>query len=294
MVSDRITVEGTPYTEEELAEVLGIDSLDDLDDAELQVLLNEANRDLNRQLSEFIAATAIASALLLLNNRRPGIYYFTPQQQYYRGRSPVPEQRIRQLINTHRRNTSQRTTRHARDLLANRISLREYHGRMARDIVNGHIQMMELGAGGRRQLTRRHWERLRGQLYGDGPGRGDLNRLRRHVERIRAGELTEAQIRDRSRRYGAHTSVSHNAARWDSLLLSPDEWEARRWLGPNKNHCVDCPGYSTGGEWRPVNEVVPQGVDCRCDGACLCGWEVRRKRVRDGFNTANFAEAVLR
>lgn len=280
----------TPYTEEELAELLGIDSLDALNDVELEDLLDEANRDLSRQLSEFIAAAAIASVLLLLNNRRPGIHYFTPQQQYYRGRSPVSQERINQLVASHRRQTSQRTLRHARDLISKQISLREYHQRMARDIVNGHLRMMQFGTGGRRQMTPAHWRRLQDQLYGDGPGKGDLRRLQRHVERIQAGELSEAQIRDRSRRYGAHTSVSHNNGRWENLIASPGQWEARRRLGANKNHCPDCPAYSTGWQWLPAEDVVPHGVDCRCDGFCNCPWEVRL--IRDGFSAAGFSQAV--
>ena len=292
-MSEAITIDNIPYTEEELAELLGIESLDSLSQAELEALLDEANNDISRQLSEFITATAIASALALLNIRGPGVRYFTPREEYYRGRRPVPQQRIDQLVASHRRQASQRTLRHARDLLNNRISLREYHERMARDIVNGHVRMMELGAGGRRRMTRGHWARLQDQLYGDGPGRGDLNRLRQHVERIRLGELSDAQIRDRSRRYGSHVGVSHNNGRWESLLSSPYEWEARRWLGTNKNHCLDCLGYSTGGRWRPAIEVVPQGVDCRCDGACLCRWEARRRLARDGFDTENFSEVVL-
>ena len=283
---DHIAIDGTLYTEKELAELLKLDSLDSLDEAELQALLDEANKDLSRQLSEFITATAIASALLLLNNRRPGIYYFTPQQQYFRGRSPIPESRIQQLINTHRRNTSQRTTRHTRDLLANRISLRDYHQRMARDIVNGHIRMMELGAGGRRQLTRGHWERLREQLYGDGPGRGDLNRLRRHVERIQDGGLTEAQIRDRSRRYGANTAPSYEDGRHIALVASGG-WEARRFLGNVPKHCPDCPGLQVL-EWSPIDQVTPIGNDCRCHSNCACVLEVRHTNTLDGFDVRNF------
>ena len=290
-MSEAITIDNIPYTEEELAELLGIDSLDSLSQSELEALLDEVNDGLPRQLSEFIAATAIASALVLLNTRGPGVRYFIPREEYYRGRRPVPQQRIDQLVASHRRQVSQRTLQHARDLLNNRISLREYHERMARDIVNGHVRMMELGAGGRKRMTRGHWARLQEQLYGDGPGRGDLNRLRQHVERIRLGELSDAQIRDRSRRYGAHSSVSHNNGRWENLISSPGRWEARRKLGSNVKHCPDCPGYSTGWEWRPAHEVVPHGVDCRCDGFCHCPWETRL--VRDGFNTLNFSKAIV-
>ena len=244
---ERITIDDTPYTEDELSQLLGLDSIANFNEIELEALLSQANKSANRQLSEFIAANLIASALILARNRRPGVFYFKPNEQYYRGRSPVPQQRIDNLVNIHRRTTSQRTLRHGRDLLARRITLGQYHERMTRDIAQGHIRMMELGAGGRRQLTRRHWERLQDQLYGDGPGAGDLRRLQRHVDRIRSGELTEAQLRDRSRRYGTHVGVSYNGARWENLLAEADLWEARRGLGANKNHCVDCPGYDTGG-----------------------------------------------
>lgn len=285
---ERITIDGTPYTQDELTEILGLASLDSLDEAELQALLVEANQDANRQLSEFIAAAAIASALLLLNTRTPGVRYFIPSQQYYRGQSPVPQERIQQLVDAHRRQLSQRTVRHGRDLINNRITLQQYHERMARDIVNGHIRMAELGAGGRRQLTRRHWEMLRDQLYGDGPGRGDLNRLQRHIERIALGELTEAQIRDRSRRYGSNVAPSYEGSRHVSLSRD-GRWQGRRFLDPAALHCPDCPDYERL-EWVPAGEIVPVGDACACRGNCRC--RVQYRLARDGFNVANFSQAI--
>ena len=285
---ERIIIDGTPYTQEELTEILGLASLDSLDDAELQALLAEANQDANRQLSEFIAAAAIASALLLLNTRTPGVRYFTPTQQYYRGRSPVSQKRIQELVDAHRRQLSQRTLRHGRDLINDRITLQQYHERMARDIVNGHIRMMEFGAGGRRQLTRRHWKRLREQLYGDGPGRGDLRRLQRYIERIRSGELTEAQIRDRSRRYGANVAPSYENGR-HANLISGERWEGRRFLDPATRHCPQCPSYERT-DWVPASEIVPVGDACDCRGNCRCRTEFRL--VRDGFDVANFSQAI--
>ncbi len=286
-MSEAITIDSASYTEEELAELLGIDSLDSLSQSELEALLDEANDGLPRQLSEFIAATAIASALALLNTRGPGVRYFIPREEYYRGRRPVPQQRIDQLVASHRRQASQRTLQHARDLLNKRISLREYHERMARDIVNGHVRMMELGAGGRRRMTRGHWARLQEQLYGDGPGRGDLNRLRQHVERIRLGELSDAQIRDRSRRYGANTAPSYQDGRHVTLAQSGQQWEGRRFLGNVPRHCPDCPDLQVF-EWSPIDQVTPIGNDCRCRSNCACTLEVRRINSLDGFDVRNF------
>ena len=287
-MSEAITIDNTPYTEEELAGLLGIDSLDSLSQSELEALLDEVNDGLPRQLSEFIAATAIASALALLNTRGPGVRYFIPREEYYRGRRPVPQQRIDQLVASHRRQVSQRTLRHARDLLNNRISLREYHERMARDIVNGHVRMMELGAGGRRRMTRGHWARLQEQLYGDGPGRGGLNRLRQHVERIRLGELSDAQIRDRSRRYGANTAPSYGIGRQENL--SQGRWEGRRFLDPAARHCPQCPNYEQL-DWVPASEIIAVGDACACRGNCRCRTDFRL--VRDGFSTVGFSQAIL-
>ncbi|MEM9948576.1 MAG: hypothetical protein AAF810_21280 [Cyanobacteria bacterium P01_D01_bin.36] len=288
-VVERITINGTPYTQEELAELLGLDSLASLDETDLTALLDEANQDAARQLSEFIAAVALASALALLSNPTPGIRYFTPRQRYYRGRTSVPQERIQQLIDNHRRQSSRRTLRHARDLLGDRITLRDYHQRMARDIVNGHIRMMQLGAGGRRQVTNAHWERLKDQLYGDGPGRGDLRRLQRHVERIQNGTLTEAQIRDRSRRYGANVAPSYEDARHSSLVQD-GRWEGRRFLDPFAAHCEDCPAYEQP-DWAPASEIVPVGSACRCRGNCRCRTEFRL--IQAGFNGVGFTETVL-
>lgn len=286
-----ITVDGKPYTEQELAELLGLDSLENLDPEGLALLIEQANQDASRQLSELIAATAILSAVLLLRTRTPGVRYFVPREQYYRGRSAIPNERIRSVIADEELRNSRRTTRHATDLIAGRIGLREYHSRMTRDIVSGHLRMMQLGAGGADRLTPEHYARLREQLYGHGPGRGDLNRLQRHVERISEGLLTEGQIRDRSRRYGANVGPSYEDSRHINLVQSPQQWEARRFLDPSARHCPDCPGLQVV-DWSPVEDVTPVGLDCRCQSRCKCRVEIRL--VKAGFNTANFSQTIVR
>lgn len=267
-------------TLEDLKELLGADALQSFSDSEIEALLEAANSNNQRQIDELIDAAAIASlALLLLLPRPPGIRYVVPIQQYYRGRSPIPDARIQQIIDGQSIRTARATVRNARDLIAGRIDLPQYQEQMAREIMNGHLRLAQVGAGGRRQMRPEHYQQLHDQLYADSIGKGDLLRLQRHVERIRKGELSDAQIIDRARRYGSNTRQAYSNARHTALVMANQQWEAKRSLDPSSRHCEDCPILSTNGQWRPANEVVPVGSGCRCRGNCRCTVEYRRRQL---------------
>lgn len=278
---ETITIAGVPYTDAQLSELVGYPLTHPLTNADIEAItaaIAAANSEPS-PLAELIVAAAILSATALFRNRRP-VAYYVPRGEYYRGRTPYPQERIDALIERERQRVSLRTRQHGQDLINRRITLRQYHERMARDIVNGNIRMMQSGAGGRGRLTRSHLNALQQQLWGDGVGQGSLKALGRHVDRIRRGELSEAQILDRSRRYGANIQGSYYQGQHTGR--SGGRWQARRLLDPSARHCPDCPGLEHR-EWGPVDSVTPVGADCRCQGNCRCRVEYRMVNLSDSL-----------
>lgn len=256
---------------DELLDSEDVQAFQDGNDGAIQDRLDEANKDSSDALERLILAIALLSLF-----RRPTTQtvFLIPEQRFYQGRFAISESRIRQIVQAEQRRNSRRTTRHARDLTAGRISLREYQRRMTRDVTNGVLGLGQAGAGGRSRFTGRHYRNVYDLLNGDGPGRGELERLQRHVERIANGELSEGQILDRSRRYGNNIDSAYEEARHLSYTSDIRRWEARRFLDPAANHCPDCPGYEEP-LWVPAESVVPRAVACRCRGNCRCRVEYR-------------------
>jgi hypothetical protein len=278
MAVETITIAGQPFTLDELSAIVGYPvepPLTNADIEQMQQAISDAE-DSQSPLATLIGAVAILSLAALLSRRRPGVAYLVPQQRYIQGRTPLPDSRIEALIARERQRVARRTTKHATDVINGRISLREYQRRMARDITRGSIRMMQAGAGGRRRVTRRHLDELQQQLWGEGPGRGSLRRLQRHVERIANGELTPGQILDRSRRYGSNIDGAFYGA--EHINRSGEGWEARRTLDPTANHCPQCPAYQQI-DWVPASQVVPKGVACSCGGNCRCQIFYRKSGV---------------
>lgn len=264
---------------DELLDAEDIEAFQERNDGAIQDRLDEANEDSSDALERLILAIALLDLL-----RRPTTQtvFLIPEQRFYQGRSPTSETRIRQIVQAEQRRNARRTTKHARDLTAGRISLREYQRRMARDVTNGILRLGQAGAGGRSRFTGRHYRNVYDLLNGDGPGRGELRRLQRHIGRIANGELSEGQILDRSRRYGNNIDSAYEEARHLSYTSDTQRWEARRFLDPSANHCPDCPGYEEP-LWVPAESVVPRAVACRCRGNCRCRVEYRLAPIPGRF-----------
>jgi hypothetical protein len=277
---DTIQIDGTLYTADELAALIGAPIDYPLSDDELlaveQAIYDAENR--RGPLDYLLDATVLATlALLFLPRSSPGVKYVESRQQYYRGRVPLSETDIERRVRAEQRNISRRTHQLGKDLARGRITLRQYHERMAREVYDGTLRMMAAGNGG--QWSDAQYRALQRQLWGTETGQGSLRRLRRHIGRIRDGELTEAQLLARSRMYGVQTFAAFYLAQHIARAES-QQWVARRYLDAQAFHCPDCPAYVQT-EWVPASEVVPVGAQCKCGGNCRCTVIYARRDLSD-------------
>lgn len=158
---------------------------------------------------------------------------------------------------------------HARLLTTNRISLSEFQARMAEDLKLSHLRSAALGSGGRKGLSNRHFGKVGQEL------KEQYQFLRGFGDAIAAGELSEAQILARAKSYGISTRTAFFEA--EKITRQENGFNlGKRTLDPQASHCPDCLRYSTNGQWVPIEQIVPPGVNCQCRGRCRCSVAFKR------------------
>lgn len=281
--TETIRINGRDYTLDELEEIVGVDALQDpIDTEELQRQISEANRQPSILTPLLLAAVFLAGSAIVQGDR---LSYRLETAQYIRASGdPVPPWQIEQWINEERRQASARMERRSRLLLNGRISLEVWQRNQAQDIYYSHLRMVQAGAGTAAEIRPRHlqrlYERLHGMPHEGGLGVGEMQALGRFARQIRAGELSEAMILARSRRYGENVGASYYEADHVSRVAD-GTWEGFRRLDPAADHCPECPAYATAG-WVPADQIVAKGERCSCRAACRCN--VAWRRVGDGVS----------
>lgn len=262
---ETLTINGTAYPLAELEALVGTDALEPpYDTAELQTLIDEANRESSNALEELLVATLL---LALIPNFTPrGLAYSARDGRYYQGRSPLTTTDLQRRVLIEQAQNQARMQRLTDRMVAGDVSLEQWQRAMGRDIVRSHFRMAQSGAGTAGQLTPDHLERLRRQIVADLDGLANL------AQGIADGEISEKMARYRAGRYGYSAGASFFDAQHQSHL--DGRWMARRMLDPAADHCPDCPGLARP-DWIPAAEVTPVGVACRCRGRCRCRVEYR-------------------
>ena len=143
------------------------------------------------------------------------------------------------------------------------ITLTDFQRGMIAELKGSHIRAATLAAGGRDGLNNRI-------LGGTGRRlRQEYDALKQFVLKIERGEQSDRQILARAKSYARSALVSFSNA---ELITKADNGAvtARRNLDPEAEHCPECPLYDTGGEFIPIEDVVPIGVRCTCRAGCKC------------------------
>jgi hypothetical protein len=167
------------------------------------------------------------------------------------------------LVDTESARVKFRLQGHTRLLLSEKISLSEWEKRMAETIKESHIRMTMLGAGGKNRASNAHFGAVGATL------RREYRYLHLFSNQISRGELTSKRILSRAGSYAASTRKSFYKGEQLSRAIAGVKL-AKRDLDPQARHCTDCIGYSTNGEWLPIEMVVVPGHACQCGGRCRC------------------------
>lgn len=204
----------------------------------------------------------------IVYNRRSGRFRDSETGQF------VPQSRVLLEIDRERVRTTTRLQGLARRLANQSITLGEWQQQSGQIIKDSHLRMAMMGAGGRSQMSSRHWGVL-GRLLRD-----EYERLDRVAEQVKNGQFTQSQLLKRMEKYAGTTELSFHTA--DKLTKSRDGFEGMRSLDPASRHCPSCPAYSTNGEFVPAEEVVPIGTACECFYRCRC--QIVWRQIGDGLS----------
>jgi hypothetical protein len=142
-----------------------------------------------------------------------------------------------------------------------RMGLGKYHRNMVDALREGHTTQRRLGQG---PLSYDAEQRLTDTLN------EQMGYLDEFVGQIGRGELSAAQIVDRSGRYGANGGLSYNAAIADAMAELADT--EQRFLGSCNPHCAECLDYAARGRVS-VGTLPPPKSKCRCSSNCCCRQE---------------------
>ncbi len=162
-----------------------------------------------------------------------------------------------------------RLTRIANRYNRGQINLAQFQAEMMGQIKTSLIQSASIASGGKGRLNRSTKRVLQSRL------RNRFKYLRNFAEQIEKGELTPEQILSRTKSY----KESYRATLYDAEKRMRKDLafnQARRWLDPGAQHCEDCLRHTTNGKWKPIDEVVSPGNNCRCHGRCRCFIAYRR------------------
>lgn len=159
-------------------------------------------------------------------------------------------------------------------LVSGAISIALWEEAIAIQIKQSHLRVTALAVGGDEALRKSPIARRYFGMVGRNL-RDVYASIRRLADQIEAGELTQAQIRDRVRRLANTVIPAHSRAQLLTRISQQGHNEGIRWLDRLvKNHCPSCPNHVRS-KWTPIDQIAPIGHACECGGHCRCGIRTR-------------------
>lgn len=153
-------------------------------------------------------------------------------------------------------------------LLIGETSFENWQRETARIVKDGHVAMMRYGRGGKDKTYAIHYLDVANELR-----KVQYPHLRDFASDIRAGKMTEKQIRARMRMYAYSPKVSFERGRhWVERTIGKKE--GLRMLGSCAKHCQSCINYARLG-WVPIADLILPGVACECGPYCCCSIKYR-------------------
>jgi hypothetical protein len=201
-------------------------------------------------------------------------FSFNPQTRRYhdnRTKKFISVARVRELVATAINERINRTNRLTRDMLSERITVREWESRMSEEIKILTIQLYRIG---KPDMTQSDYGRIGAIL------RSQYARLRKFSRDIILGTQTEKQILNRSKRYiaKAREAFEEGNRRGNALV---NRWERR--IRTKTESCRECIVYEAAG-WQPIG-TLPRPTDrCSCRDNCGCYFEFSNSRTRPTTN----------
>jgi hypothetical protein len=201
-------------------------------------------------------------------------FSFNPLTRRYhdnRTKKFISAARVRELVATAINERINRTDRLTRDMLSERITVREWESRMSEEIKMLTIQLYRVG---KPDMTQSDYGRIGAML------RSQYARLRKFSRDIILGTQTEKQILNRSKRYitKAREAFEEGNRRGNALV---NRWERR--IRTKTESCRECIVYEAAG-WQTIG-TLPRPTDrCSCRDNCGCYFVFSNSRTRPTTN----------
>jgi hypothetical protein len=140
--------------------------------------------------------------------------------------------------------------------------------RQMRDTIRlTHMDMLSLGAGGRRQVSQKQWDNLAFKVLPE-----QYKFLDDFAKKIINGEVSLLQAQLYAEHYIGVARMSYETGRRAANLEAGFK-EEKSVLNPSTEHCDGCKTEAAR-SWQKIGNLVPPGGrDCR--GACYCSFVYR-------------------
>ena len=260
--------------------------------AEVSAVVDASNESGTAGIIELLGAVLILGGINTVEPfRRSRVYYSALTHQYLVNERRISERQMRRIIAREQDDLASRLRRLAVRFIDGEITLEQFRRRMSQAILDGHLRLLQIGAGGRSQVNREQLETLTNRLIrndDDTLGKGEFTALADFLAVI--GGLSAAQIAARAYQYGLNIRPSYEESR--NIALANLGYVSKRFLDPTAEHCAECPAYETL-EWTPSDQVVNVGEACSCRGRCRCIKIYARAVDVASLDIANFSDAII-
>lgn len=192
-----------------------------------------------------------------------------PKAQRYRwpntGR-PLPTDRVAGVRERRVAEAEARMQQAAQSMLDGKLTVKQWQTAMRDESARAHLELRMLGVGGRGNMTRADYQWVHDRVKREAGYLADFGKA------VRAGELGEAGILDRSGKYagasmrGAFYEGANDAHRAAGFTR-------RRRLGPNDERTCDGCAKEIARDWVGINAKYRAIGDCECQSQCRCDEE---------------------
>lgn len=147
-------------------------------------------------------------------------------------------------------------------LINREITLRKWQTETAQLLKSLHVRQAILTKGGVDRMTDADYLRVGRSL------RSEYKYLKGFAEDVKAGKLSEAQLRARSKLYLENSRGEIH--RFEAVAAKEKGYQfMRRFLGRTDRHCADCLSYAALGVQR-IGTIPLPTQDCACRARCKC------------------------
>jgi len=207
-------------------------------------------------LTEKSLKNAVDAAQSFVFDTKAGRYAYRSLRRF------IPTKVIDTLNEFNKESAKKESDRLATDLRAGKIDLNTWQRKMRGLIKSQHLKVALIAKGGIAGLSPKDMLSISKTL------KKEFRYLRAFSKDIKAGKVSEKQLKTRSKMYIEKTKIA-KAQMDHTLALNNGKTLMERILDRGGNSCVECRQYAAAGV-RPIGELPLPTEKCSCRSYCRC------------------------